>query len=204
MPRKKRTELRSGAPAAKEPKEEKKEPKAAKRVINAYLVGYKVIIKDDYEGAQSIHDKGYFGEFIEEVLELSLYEGLFLLEKGRVKVFDGRKKEISFRAFMGRAKKHDFRFYTRYSIYRDIRKRGYITKAALKYGADFSIYPRGKNPKNSHSRWLLFAVSADELFDWRKFAAMNRVAHSVRKKLMIGIVDAMSDVTYYEIKWKRP
>ncbi len=185
-------------------KVEEKPKKVRQRIINAVLAGDKAIIKEDFEGAQSIHDKGYFGEFIDETLELSLYESLFLLEKGRVKVFDGRKKEVTYNAFMRRAKKHDYRFYTRYSIYRDIRKRGYITKAALKYGADFSIYPRGKNPKNSHSRWLLFAVSADELFDWRKFAAMNRVAHSVRKKLLIGILDAMSDVTYYEIKWKRP
>lgn len=191
-------------PRKKKVVEEVKTPKVKKRVMNAFLLGDKVVIKDDFEGAQSIHDKGYFGQFLDEDLELSLYEGVYLLEKKRIKVFDGRKKELTYNAFMRRAKKHDFRFYTRYSIYRDIRKRGYITKAALKYGADFSVYPRGKNPKNSHSKWLLFAVSADELFDWRKFAAMNRVAHSVKKNLLVGIVDAMSDVTYYEIKWKRP
>ncbi len=179
-------------------------PKEKKRIVDAILVGDKVIIKDDFEGAQSIHDKGCFGEFIEKDLELSLYEGLFLLEKGRIRVLDGRGKEVSYRTYMARAKKHDFRFFTRYSVYRDIRKRGYITKAALKYGADFSVYPRGKNPKTAHSKWLLFAVSADECFDWRKFAAMNRVAHSVRKRLLIGIVDAMSDVTYYEVRWVRP
>jgi tRNA-intron endonuclease len=180
------------------------EPKKKREVVTAFYAGDKVIIRDDLDGAQSIHDKGVFGEFVDKNLELSLNEGLYLLERNRIRVLDGRKKELSYRAYILRAKKHDARFYTRYAVYRDIRTRGYITKAALKYGADFSVYPRGKNPKTAHSRWLLFAVSSDELFDWRKFAAMNRVAHSVKKHLLVGIVDSMSDVTYYEIKWKRP
>lgn len=184
--------------------EEFKESKSKNRIVNAFLAGDKVIIRDDIDGAQSIHDKGCFGEFIEKNLELSLYEALYLLERNRLKIFEGKKKELSFNLFIKRAKEFDPRFYPRYSVYRDIRTRGYITKAALKFGADFSIYPRGKNPSDAHSKWVLFAVSADESFDWRKFAAMNRVAHSVKKNLLVGIVDDMGDVTYYEIKWKRP
>ena len=41
-------------------------------------------------------------------------------------------------------------------------------------------------------------------FDWKQFAAMNRVAHSVKKKLLVGIVDDEGDVTYYEIRWRKP
>ncbi len=181
------------------PKESKE-----KKLVIAFFAGDKVIVRDDPQGAQSIRDKGYFGEFIEKNLELSLDEGLYLFERGRLKILDGSKKELNYNTYLKRAKQYDSRFYTRYSIYRDIRTRGYITKEALKFGADFSVYPRGKNPDNSHSKWVLFAVSADEVFDWRKFAAMNRVAHSVKKNLLVGIVDAMSDVTYYEIRWKRP
>jgi tRNA-intron endonuclease len=39
---------------------------------------------------------------------------------------------------------------------------------------------------------------------WQEFAAKNRVAHSTRKKLLIGIVDEENDVTYYEIGWTKP
>ena len=71
-------------------------------------------------------------------------------------------------------------------------------------GADFRVYERGTTPGQEHAKWVLFAVKEGEIFDWRKFAAMMRVAHSVRKKLLIGIVDDEGDVTYYEIRWTRP
>jgi len=170
---------------------------------DSFLLGDKVIIKDE-PSAQSIHDKGSFGEFKDKVLELSLAEALFLIERGKLRVFEKTKKELTYQGFMRKAREFDNRFWVRYSIYRDIRARGYITKEALKFGADFNVYPRGKNPDTAHSKWLLFAASADELFDWRRFASMNRVAHSVKKRLLVGIVDSMSDVTYYEISWKRP
>ena len=85
-----------------------------------------------------------------------------------------------------------------------MRTRGYVIKTALKYGADFRVYDRGARPGEEHARWILHAVSEQESFDWKKFASMNRVAHSVRKRLMLGILDAEGDVTYYEIRWMRP
>jgi len=36
------------------------------------------------------------------------------------------------------------------------------------------------------------------------FSAKNRVAHSTKKNLLIGIVDEENDVTYYEISWVKP
>ena len=39
--------------------------------------------------------------------------------------------------------------------------------------------------------------------NWRDFAAKSRVAHSTRKKLLVGVVDEEGDVTYYEVGWVR-
>ena len=39
---------------------------------------------------------------------------------------------------------------------------------------------------------------------WYEFAAKNRVAHSTKKNLLIAIVDAEADVTFYEIQWLKP
>jgi len=164
----------------------------------------KVLVTDSFDKVQSLHDKGLFGTIINERLELSLYEALYLLERGKIKVFDKRKKPLTVHGFAKKAREASERFWTRYRVYNDIRSRGYITKAALKYGADFSVYERGTTPSRAHSKWVLFAVSADEVFNWRQFSAMNRVAHSVKKKLLVGVVDSQCDVTYYSIKWTRP
>jgi tRNA splicing endonuclease len=39
---------------------------------------------------------------------------------------------------------------------------------------------------------------------WHEFSAKNRVAHSTKKHLMIGVVDDEGDVSYWEVRWLRP
>lgn len=168
-----------------------------------YLVGNKVIVQEEKE-ANSTYNRGYYGTLDKGKLLLSLVESLYLLENGKLTVLDGRKKEYSFDRMLKKASKLEKRFWVRFCVYRDIRKRGYITKTALKYGADFRVYDRGDVPGKQHAKWVLFAVNENDSFDWKNFASMNRVAHSVKKKLLIGIVDDEGDVTYYEVSWKRP
>lgn len=167
------------------------------------FVGDKVIIEDE-ASASRIFNKGWFGGLVNQKLELSMAEALYLLEKKDIVLKDKKGKKLDYQKFLKEALKVEKRFWTRYSVYSDIRKRGYITKTALKYGADFRVYERGTTPGSEHAKWVLFAVQECESFDWRKFAAMMRVAHSVRKKLLVGILDDEGDVTYYEINWTRP
>jgi len=176
------------------------------RPINGYLVGNKVAVTEDFQLAQPFYDRSSFGEIHgikEKRIELSLEEALYLLERGKLKVFDG-KKELKFEVFVRKANKSEKNFWTRYQVYRDIRTRGYITKTALKFGADFRVYPRGVKPGQDHAKWVLFATAEGDSFTWRDFAAMNRVAHSTRKNLLVGIVDAEGEITFYEIRWKKP
>ncbi|MFA5405736.1 MAG: tRNA-intron lyase [Candidatus Nanoarchaeia archaeon] len=171
---------------------------------DSWLQGDKVVISADMSVLQSIRDRGNFGTIVNSNLELSLCEALYLVERGKIEVFDKSKRALSVNGFARKAKEFNPRFWVRYKVYSDIRAKGYVTKAALKYGADFSVYDRGGAPETAHSRWLLFAVSADDSFSWREFSAMNRVAHSVKKELLIGVVDGHSDVTYYGVNWVRP
>ncbi|MBU3941057.1 MAG: tRNA-intron lyase, partial [Nanoarchaeota archaeon] len=50
----------------------------------------------------------------------------------------------------------------------------------------------------------LYAIHEGASLTWHEFSAKNRVAHSTKKNLLIGIVDEENDVTYYEVKWVRP
>ena len=175
----------------------------AKEVAEAVFIGDRVIVEDE-SAANRLFNKGWFGKVISKKLELALVEALFLMEKGDIIIKSQKGRAMGFKRFVKEASKVEPRFWIRYSVYSDIRKRGYITKTALKYGADFRVYERGTTPGQEHAKWVLFAVKEGEMFDWRKFAAMMRVAHSVRKRLLIGILDDEGDITYYEIKWVRP
>lgn len=174
--------------------------------VRAYLIGNKVAVTEDFQLAQQFYDRSSLGEIHgikEKRLELALDEALYLIERGKLRVFDG-KKELKFEQFIKLANKAEKNFWTRYQVYRDIRTRGYITKTALKFGADYRVYPRGVKPGQDHAKWVLFCTAEGDTYNWRQFAAMNRVAHSTRKKLMVGIVDAEGEITYYVVKWHKP
>ena len=196
MVRKKQKEIELDTKRKSEHKGEKR------KKIRAVFAGERVISGMSNE-TQEIYDKSRFGEVVENKMQYSLVEGLFLLENGRMEIKLGRKA-LNFEDYVKKAQEAEPKFWIRYCIYKDIRKRGYIIKTALKFGAPFRIYDRGVKPGEDHARWIVYPVHEGESLTWYEFAAKNRVAHSTKKRLLIGIVDDEGDVTYYECKWMRP
>ena len=134
----------------------------------------------------------------------SLVEAFFLIQSKKMNLYDGKNKKVDEKGFFVKARKIEPNFNVRYTVFRDLRERGYIVKTALKFGADFRVYDRGIKPGEDHARWIIYPVHEGETLTWYEFAAKNRVAHSTKKRLLIGIVDDEGDVTYYEIRWMRP
>lgn len=153
--------------------------------------------------ARELFNKGRFGAIKKGHVVLSLFEALYLIEKERLEVYSGNKL-LGEDLFISKAKKKVKQFSTKYAVFRDLRERGYIIKTALKFGADFRVYDKGVNPGEDHAKWIVFPVHESEHLTWHDFASKNRVAHSTKKNLLIGIVDDEEDITYYEIAWKRP
>ena len=120
-----------------------------------------------------------------------------------MEILSGRT-QLDFDKFLKKARKVEPNFLVRYTVLKDMRNRGYIVKTALKFGADFRVYDRGVKPGEDHAKWILYPVHEAEMESWYNFSAKNRVAHSTRKRLLIGVVDEESDVTYYSIAWTRP
>lgn len=163
------------------------------------------VITDNSDEARELYNQSRYGNMLEDgKIQLSLMEALFLIEKGKIKVFYSKNKALSFEEFIKKAKKIEPNFWIRYCVFKDMRNRGYIIKTALKFGADFRVYDRGVKPGEDHAKWIIYPVHEGETLTWYDFAAKNRVAHSTKKRLLIGIVDDEGDVTYYEIRWLRP
>ena len=174
---------------------------SSKAAIKAVLSGERVF--SNSQEAFSLYEQSRFGEPVEGKIYYSLVEALYLLEKGKLALQSGKKK-LAFDAFMGKAEEVEKNFHVRFVVYRDMRNRGYIVKTALKFGADFRIYERGVKPGEEHAKWILYPVYESSGLTWHEFAAKNRVAHSTKKRLLIGIVDDENDVTYYEVGWRKP
>jgi tRNA-intron endonuclease len=180
--------------------QEKKEENIKKFKIE--LIGERLIARDKQE-AHNLYDQSRYGEISDDKIQYSLVEGLYLLEKGRVDVLDGKKK-IKLDDFIKIAVEKEVNFWIRYVAYRDMRNRGYIVKTALKFGADFRIYDRGIKPGEDHAKWIMYPVKETNQFSWYEYSAKNRVAHSTRKRLLIAVVDEENDCTFYECIWTRP
>jgi len=160
-------------------------------------------VESKASGAKNLYSQSRFGEIIQRKVYYSFVEALYLLERGKMSITHKNKK-LSFNSFMNEAKEMEKNFFTRYAVYSDLRSRGYIVKTALKFGADFRVYAKGKKPGEEHAIWIVYPVYETSSLTWHEFSAKSRVAHSTKKNLLIAIVDEEGDVTYYEIEWKRP
>ena len=169
--------------------------------VKAYLHEQCVSSADSL--AYSLHQKSRFGEVNEDKIQYSLSEALFLNKKGLLEVFVNNKK-LTYSELLEKCKKIDKRILIKYSIFKDLREKGYIVKSALKFGADFRVYDKGSNLGEDHAKWIVFCEHESNKASWTEFAAKNRVAHSTKKNLLIGIVDEEGDVTYYEVSWVKP
>jgi tRNA-intron endonuclease, archaea type len=167
-------------------------------MINAQYSG--VRIYSNSGEAFSLFDKSRFGEKVRGRIEYSYVEALYLIDKKKLEVFIG-KKELDFDDLIKKMRRKDKKIEMKYSVFEDMRKKGYIVKTALKFGADFRVYKKGVKPGQDHALWILFVVRENEQLWWHDFTAKNRVAHSTKKKLLLGIVDEEGSVSYYQCDW---
>jgi len=169
--------------------------------IQAHLVGE--VISSNVPEAHALYKKSVFGEPKTDKILYTLSEALFLVEKGKMEIFS-RNKKIPAKELLKKLQCKDKRIQIKYPVFRDLRERGYIVKTALKFGADFRVYEKGKKPGKAHAKWIVFAEHESKKTTWHEFSAKNRVAHSTKKKLLLAIVDEEQDISYYEVSWVRP
>ena len=185
----------------KQAKKQKTNKKSRKEIIKAVFTGENVY--SNKKEAFSLYSQSRFGEQKEGKIFYSFPESLFLSEKNKIEVIEGKKK-LTFETLLNKLKEIDKKIQTKYLVFKDLRNRGYIVKTALKFGAEFRVYDKGIKPGQKHARWILYPIKESESLTWQEFSAKNRVAHSTKKNLLIGIVDEENDVTYYEVKWLKP
>jgi len=179
-------------------KEQKAEP------IKAEFAEEKVLTEVS-DASRELYNQSRYGTLLDNgKVQLSLIEAFYLMEKGTIEIYRSKKKKLDPESFLKKAKKLVPNFWIRYTVFKDIRNRGYIIKTALKFGADFRVYDRGVKPGEDHAKWIVYPVYEGSTLTWYEFAAKNRVAHSTKKRLLLGVVDDENDVSYWECRWLRP
>ena len=168
-------------------------------MMNSILKDDRVIVTDEH--AHNLYNKRFYGNLTDLGLELSLIEALYLLKKEKIVIFDEENIIDSNNLTKIIKDKH---IYSHYLVYSDLRTRGYIIKTGFKYGSDFRIYERGHSPGDGHSSFLVKILSEEQNIKVTDFSSYVRVAHGVRKTLLLAVVDDEYDITYYNVEWTRP
>ncbi len=155
------------------------------------------LVKIFDERKTEIYNKGYYGYFEKDVLNLTPLEALLLLERGKIKVTDTSKNAVDFKQLVNFYLKKDRKIWTKYIVYRDLRSRGYTVGLGYEGDMDFRVYERGAVPNEEAAKYLIYVIEEGiplALIDLEKIISIGA---SSRKKTALAVVDRQGEPTYY-------
>lgn len=172
--------------------------KAKRRMAQgAVLSGDRVIVSDQKTTAQLMSRS--FGEQKKSQLYLNLYEACLLVEEKKLDVMDESGDKLSLKDLTDAGECINEGFGMKYDVFRDLRRdRGYVVKSGIKFGCDFVVYPRGKMPSDSHSKWMVHVIPESARLDYSEITRSARLATNVKKSMLFATVTERGPV-YYEI-----
>jgi tRNA-intron endonuclease len=183
------------------------EPKGRLRFPAAELSADGLVMEDrvlvlDPEQAKAVHSSGFYGKMMGSGLQLSLLEAGYLAEAGVLKLEDSRSgKRTTWRKFLESASVSQPDFGLRLGVYKDLKSRGMLVKTGFKYGSHFRVYEG--DPDSTHARYLVHAIPADYRSMWAEISRAVRLAHGVRKEILLGRAGEKS-VEYLRLERIRP
>lgn len=158
----------------------------------APLDGEAVLLADralvpDADLGHRLHEQGFYGRFVDDVLQVSLVEAAHLQADRGLRVRDGATGDaVGADELRRRAAEVQPDFDLRLRAYRALRAQGLVVKTGFKYGAHFRVY--AGHPEEGHAEWLVHALPAGFRGDWPDVAGFVRMAHSVRKTMVFARV----------------
>lgn len=169
----------------------------------------RLIIWSTDEGRR-LYGAGYYGkplgvpkprEDFEAPLVLDPIEGVYLLERGLIRVVSDEKREVRVEELAERARQTMEGFDAKYRIYRDLRERGLVVTPGIKYGCDFAVYQHG--PGVDHAPYIVQVKGLCDELSASEIVKAGRLATTVRKIFILAVIDG-DDVRYLGFKWWKP
>ena len=162
----------------------------------------RVLVLNPYE-ADALHDIEFFGKLVGPGLQLSLLETAFLMERGLIKVRSAESGRImSRKKFAEEARKAQPDFDLRLQVYKDLKRRGILVKTGFKYGSHFRAYTG--NPETNHAKYLVHSITEKYISMWAEISRAVRLAHGVKKEILLGRARGNEEVEYLRLRRVRP
>jgi len=169
-----------------------------------------LVVWNPAEGSQ-LYKTGYYGkplgipkpkipEFKVPLL-LDLMEGLYLVEQGKIAIYEGaEKRKVGLTKLRQKARQLYSKFDEKYAVYQDLRDSGLIVTPGIKFGCDFAVYKYG--PGVEHAPYMVSVKKAGSEISATEIVKAGRLATTVRKRFIIAVPDLEAEETKYLIfKW---
>jgi len=181
-----------------------------KKIETEFIENFLVVWKPA-QGSE-LYKQGYYGKPVgipkpkmfdfTVPLILDLMEGLYLVEKQLITVFEGTKKrrKVNLEKLRKRARKLYEEFDLKYAVYKDLRDHGLIVTPGIKYGCDFAVYKHG--PGVEHAPYMVSVKKTRDEVTATDIVKAGRLATTVRKRFIIAVSDPETETIQYLIfKW---
>ncbi|AEA46239.1 tRNA-intron lyase [Archaeoglobus veneficus] len=136
---------------------------------------------------KEIFEEHFYGSLGWGVVTLSLIEALYLVDAGFLEVY-ARGRRMSFEELWKASLSIEPNLERRYSVYKDLKSRGFVVKTGFKFGSDFRLYEEVRGVEElPHSKYLVSIT--DKPLPMREVARAVRLAQNVRKRMIFAFSD---------------
>lgn len=181
----------------KQDKQETNASQGVERKIPTFFTDEGVFVSSP-EDLEELSSRGY-GTQKNGKLMLKFYEALFLVGKKVIGVEDEKTGEtVDFQNLLQRFQSVEEDAWVNYLIYRDLRSRGYVVREGFGLGTDFRVYDRGEYGEKT-AKYLIFGVHEGNPVPGKRLARALRYAQSLKKKLILAVVNRRGEVVYYSL-----
>jgi len=159
----------------------------------------KVIISNQAD-AETFRQIG-FGTKLDDKpdLALSSWEALYLLSSKRIMVIDSETEEdLNFQSLFEKFRSEDDDIWTKYLVYRDLRRRGYVVREGAGWEITFRVYSRGSYGKKA-AKYLIFITCEGNSVPIDKIREVLHLVQGMKKELIVAVMDRRGEIVYYQL-----
>ncbi len=141
--------------------------------------------------------RGY-GTLENEVFTLTLYEALYLSDKGMLEVKDEKGNTVDFQTLLHRYEAQNENAWVSYMVYRDLRSRGYVAREGFGGGIDFRVYERGGFGSDT-APYLVLSTQEGKPLGIDALADALQQCQSQKKELVLAVMNRRGEIVYYSV-----
>jgi len=170
-----------------------------REIIEATYQEDKVSVSDE-DTVSFLNERGY-GELDKDnhILTLTPYEVLYFILDKKMRVLDSEtESQMDTPGLLERFRLKDPEIWTRYLVYRDLRDRGYVLREGFGFGIDFRVYDRGEYGKKA-AKYIVFGINEGAPVPISKIAQLLNQVKSLKRELILAVIDRRGEVVYYSV-----